>query len=128
MGVFENIFLNPTTPTTIEFTANINSELGDSDIQYEYIDIDCFSKIQTKENTDILVYPNPNKGVFNVNTNENTKMTVYNLNGKIVFQEDLKMERIQFTFQFKKECILLILVMKRKLTIKNYNTLSFIFF
>ena len=72
-------------------------------------------KIQTKENTDILVYPNPNKGVFNVNTNENTKMTVYNLNGKIVFQEDLKMERIQFTFQFKKECILLILVMKENL-------------
>ena len=43
-----------------------------------------------QKNTDILVYPNPNKGVFNVNTNENTKMTVYNLNGKIVFQEDLK--------------------------------------
>ena len=90
MGVFENIFLNPTTPTTIEFTANINSELGDSDIQYEYIDIDCFSNIQTKEYSEIIVYPNPNKGVFNVNTLENTKITVYNLNGKIVFQEILK--------------------------------------
>ena len=90
MGVFENIFLNPTTPTTIEFTANINSELGDSDIQYEYVDIDCFSNIQTKEHSEIIVYPNPNKGVFNVSTIENTKLTVYNLNGKIVFQEVLK--------------------------------------
>ena len=90
MGVFENIFLNPLTPTTIEFTANINSELGDSDIQYEYVDINCLSNIQTKENSKTLVYPNPNKGVFNINTTEKTKMTLYNLNGKFVFQEDLK--------------------------------------
>ena len=89
MGVFENIFLNPSTPTSIEFTANINSELGDSDIQYEYIDVDCLTNIQTKE-TKTLVYPNPNKGVFNINTTENTNFTLYNLNGKIVFQEDLK--------------------------------------
>ena len=90
MGVFENIFLNPLTPTTIEFTANINSELGDSDIQYEYIDIDCLINIQTKENTKKIVYPNPNNGVFNINTTENTNLTLYNLNGKIVLQQDLK--------------------------------------
>ena len=90
MGVFENIFLNPSTATTIEFTANINSELGDSDIQYEYIDIDCFSNVQLIENTNTIVYPNPNKGEFNINTTENTKLTLYNLNGEIIFQEDLK--------------------------------------
>ena len=90
MGVFENIFLNPSTPTTIEFTANNNSELGDSDIQYEYIDIDCFSNVQIKESTNTIVYPNPNKGVFNINTTENTKLILYNLNGEIVFQEYLK--------------------------------------
>ena len=90
MGVFENIFLNPSTPTTIEFTANNNSELGDSDIQYEYIDIDCFSNVQIKESANTRVYPNPNKGVFNINTTENTKLILYNLNGEIVFQEYLK--------------------------------------
>ena len=57
----QRIFLKSTTPTTIEFTANVNSELGDSDIQYEYIDIDCFSNIQTKEYSEIIVYPNPNE-------------------------------------------------------------------
>ena len=90
MGVFENIFLNPSLPTTIEFTANTNSELGDSDIQYEYVDINCLSNLQLNENNNTIVYPNPSNGVFNINTIENTKLTLHNLSGKIIFQENLK--------------------------------------
>ena len=63
VGVFENIFINPSYPTTIEFTSNINSELGDASIEMQYININCTNTIE--EN--IIgneIFPNPNNGIF----------------------------------------------------------------
>lgn len=90
MGVFQNIFLNPTAPTTIEFTANTNSELGDSDMQYEYISIDCFSEIQTNANLETSIYPNPSNGSFNVLSSHESNLLLIAANGQVIFEKKLE--------------------------------------
>ena len=90
MGVFQNIFLNPTTPTTIEFTANTNSELGDSDMQYEYISIDCLSKIQTNVSLETSIYPNPNNGCFNVLSSHESNLLLIAANGQVIYEKKLE--------------------------------------
>ena len=90
MGVFQNIFLNPTTPTTIEFTANTNSELGDSDMQYEYIPIDCLSKIQTNVSLETSIYPNPNNGCFNVLSSHESNLLLIAANGQLIYEKKLE--------------------------------------
>ena len=88
--MFQNIFLNPSNPTTIEFTANTNSELGDSDMQYEYISIDCFSEIQTNVTLKTSIYPNPNNGSFNVLSSHESNLFLIAANGQVIYEKKLE--------------------------------------
>jgi hypothetical protein len=90
MGVFQNIFLNPSSPTAIEFTANTNSELGDSDMQYESINIDCFSEIQTNATLETSIYPNPNNGSFNVLSSHESNFFLIAANGQVIYEKKLE--------------------------------------
>ena len=90
MGVFQNIFLNPSSPTAIEFTANTNSELGDSDMQYESINIDCFSGIQTNATLETSIYPNPNNGSFNVLSSHESNLFLIAANGQVIYEKKLE--------------------------------------
>ena len=89
VGVFENIFINPSYPTTIEFTSNINSELGDASIEMQYININCTNTIE--ENiVGNEIFPNPNNGIFFIRNEISSIFNLYNLKGKIIAEKELE--------------------------------------
>ena len=89
VGVFENIFINPSYPTTIEFTSNINSELGDASIEMQYININCTNTIE--ENiVGSEIFPNPNNGIFFIRNEISSIFNLYDLKGKIIIEKELE--------------------------------------
>ena len=85
---FENLFVNPCT--NLVFTTTINSELGDTDIQTILYSI---TSIIEKITQDLLVFPNPNFGIFTLEFNnlnsENIEISIYNSINSLIFVERL---------------------------------------
>ena len=83
---FENLFVNPCT--NLVFTTTINSELGDTDIQTISYNI---TSVIEKITQDLLVYPNPNFGIFTLEFNnlnsENIEISIYNSINSLIYME-----------------------------------------
>ena len=83
---FENLFVNPCT--NLVFTTTINSELGDTDIQTISYSI---TSVIEKITQNILVYPNPNFGIFTLEFNnlnsENIEISIYNSTNSLISLE-----------------------------------------
>jgi len=96
---FENLFVNPCT--NLVFTTTINSELGDTDFQtFSYVITNVIEKITQ----DLLIYPNPNFGVFtlefdNLNS-DNIEIRIYNSTNSLIFMERISNLYSQYSKMF----------------------------
>jgi len=57
---------------------------------------DPISSCNNKNESDIILYPNPNNGVFTINHNSTYLFSLYDINGKLIFQKNTSETNFNF--------------------------------
>ena len=87
-------------------TKNVNSQITYIDLSVSQPNVeDCITNIKTNfQHENLNVFPNPSKGIFNINIKninsyEKLKITIYNINGQLIFSEKINLSGSKFNHQ-----------------------------
>ena len=86
LAVFEEVFINPSSNTTLDFNSTINSELGDIYTNTTSYQISCATGINDAEELQFSLFPNPTTETTTIqfDTRDPKHIEVFSTNGQQV--------------------------------------------